>query len=187
MARASDIEKGSVLNYKNEPHLVAEFQHVNPGKGSAFVRTRLKSLRTGKVLENTFKTEETVEFVDIERQRVQYLYKSGEEYTFMDMNNYEQFSVRAEVLGQFVPYLKEGMEVVLFINEGVPVTVDFPKKVNLKVVEAPPGVRGDTAVNVTKEVVLENGLKVRTPLFIKEGETVVVNTETGEYVERVAG
>jgi elongation factor P len=184
MAKASDIQKGLAIIFKNEPYLVIDFQHVNPGKGSAFVRTRLKSLKTGKVLENTFKADETIEFVELERKKVQYLYGTENEYTFMDMNTYEQFSVKAEVIGQYAPYLKEGLEVALLLSNGLPVTVDFPKKVVLKVIEAPPAVRGDTATNVTKEITLENGLKVKAPLFIKEGDMVVVNTERGEYVER---
>lgn len=164
---------------------MVEFQHVNPGKGAAFVRTRLKALKTGKVVENTFKSDEAIEFMEMERKKVQYLYGTPTEQTFMDMVTYEQFSVGAEVIGQYAQYLKEGLEVVLLVNEeGIPVTVDFPKKVTLKVTEAPPAVKGDTSGNVTKEIVLENGLKVRTPLFIKEDDRVVVNTDTGEYVER---
>lgn len=187
MARANEISRGLVLNFKNEPHLVVEFQHVNPGKGGAFVRARLKGLRSGKVLENTFKSDEAVEFVEMERKKVQYLYGTPTEFTFMDMKTYEQFSVGAEVMGQYAPYLKDGLEVVLLTDEaGVPVTVDFPKKVTLKVTEAAEAVRGDTSGNVQKEVVLENGLKVRTPMFIKEGNFVIVNTDTGEYVERAA-
>lgn len=178
------MQKGLAIQYKGEPHLIVDYQHVNPGKGAAFIRSKLKSLKTGKVLENTFKVEEPVEFIDLERKKVQYLYGTDSEYTFMDMSTYEQFSVNADVMGQYAPYLKEGLEVTLLLSDGVPVTVDFPKKVILKVVEAPPGVRGDTATNVTKEVVLENGLHARTPLFIKEGDTVVINTDTGEYVER---
>lgn len=184
MSKASDIQKGLVIKFKDEPHLVVDYQHVNPGKGAAFIRSRLKSLKTGKVIENTFKVEEPVEFIDLERKKVQYLYGTDNEHAFMDMGTYEQFSVGADVMGQYAPYLKEGLEITLLLSDGAPVTVDFPKKVVLKVIEAPPGVRGDTATNVTKEIVLENGLKVRTPLFIKEGDTVIINTDTGEYVER---
>jgi len=178
------MQKGLAIQYKGEPHLIVDYQHVNPGKGAAFIRSRLKSLKTGKVIENTFKIEEPVDFIDLERKKVQYLYGTDSEHTFMDMGTYEQFSVGAEVLGQYAQYLKEGLEITLLLSDSVPVTVDFPKKVTLKVTEAPPGVRGDTATNVTKEVVLENGLHARTPLFIKEGDTVVINTDTGEYVER---
>jgi len=127
-----------------------------------------------------------VEFIEMDRKRVQYLYGAGTEYVFMDTENYEQFSVGPEVMGDFSAYLKEGLEVVLVVNEdGSPVTVEFPKKVSYKVIDSPPGVKGDTATNVTKEIILENNLKVKTPLFIKEGDEVLINTETGEYVERV--
>ncbi|MDP3244204.1 MAG: elongation factor P [bacterium] len=184
MARASEIQKGLAIVFKNEPHLVVDFQHVNPGKGAAFVRARLKSLKTGKVIENTYKSEESIEFVELERKKVQYLYGGQNEYTFMDMVTYEQFSLNGEIVGPYASYLKENMEVTLLLSDSVPVTVDFPKKVTLKVTEAPPAVRGDTATNVTKEITLENGLKIKTPMFIKEGDMVIINTETGEYVER---
>lgn len=187
MAKASDIQKGLVILFKNEPHLVTDFQHVNPGKGGAFIRTKLKSLKTGKVLENTFKVEENIDFVDLERKKVQFLYQTDREYTFMDMNTFEQFTISEEILGQYAPYLKEGLEVNLLVSEGTPITVDFPKKVVYKVIEAPPAVKGDTATNVTKEITLENGLKIKAPLFIKENDLVIVNTETGEYVERASG
>lgn len=171
--------------HKNEPHLIVDFQHVNPGKGAAFVRTRLKGLRSGKVNEITLKSDEAVEFMDMERNKVQYLYGTPTEYTFMDMKNYEQFSIGPEVLGDYAKYLKEGIEITLMVDaEGVPVTVEFPKKVTLKVIDAPEGVRGDTSGNVTKEVGLENGLTVRAPMFIKDGDLLVINTDTGEYVER---
>lgn len=185
MSKANEISRGLVLNFKNEPHLVVDFQHVNPGKGAAFVRTRLKGLKSGKVVESTFKSDEAVEFVEMERKKVQYLYGTPTEYTFMDMKTYEQFSVGQEVLGEYAQYLKEALEAVILVDEsGAPITVDFPKKVTLKVTEAAEAVRGDTSGNVQKEVVLENGLKIRTPMFIKEGDLVVVNTDTGEYVER---
>jgi len=185
MAKANEISRGLILNFKNEPHLVVDFQHVNPGKGSAFVRSKLKALKTGKVVENTFKSDETVEFVEMERKKVQYLYGTPTEHTFMDMKSYEQFSVGPEVLGEYVQYLKEGIEVTILVDEnGVPITVDFPKKVTLKVTEAFEAVRGDSSGNVQKEVVLENGLKIRAPMFIKDGDLVIVNTDTGAYVER---
>lgn len=184
MVTTADIKRGIAIVFKNEPHLVVEFQHVNPGKGSAFVRTRLKGLRSGKVVEHTYKSGEAIEMVDLERKKVQYLYGTPTEYTFMDNTSYEQFSVNPDVLGEYVKYLKEGIELTLLTDAGVPVTVDFPKKVTLKVTDSPPGVRGDTANSVTKEATLENGLVVRVPMFIKEGESIVINTDSGDYVER---
>ncbi len=184
MASTADLKRGIAIVFKNEPHLVVEFQHVNPGKGSAFVRTRLKGLRSGKVVEHTYKSGESLELVDLERKKVQYLYGTPTEYSFMDNTTYEQFSIGPEVLGEYAKYIKEGMEITILTDAGVPVTVDFPKKVTLKITDSPPAVRGDTSNNVTKEATLENGLTVRVPMFIKEGEHVVINTDTGEYVER---
>lgn len=185
MAKANEISRGLIMLYKNEPHLIVDFQHVNPGKGAAFVRTRLKGLRSGKVNEVTFKSDEVVEFMEMERKKVQYLYGTPTEHTFMDMKSYDQFSMGAEVLGEYGQYLKEGLEVIILVDEnGVPVTVDFPKKVTLKVTEAADVVRGDTSGNMTKEVTLENGLTARVPMFIKQEDQVVLNTDTGEYVER---
>lgn len=185
MASTQDIKKGVVILFRDEPHLVVEFEHIMPGKGSAFIRTKLKNLKSGKVLENTFKVGEKIDLVDLEKRKVQFLYATDEKFTFMDNATYEQFEVGHDVMAGFEPYLKEGLEVVLLFSDGAPVTVEFPKKVSFKVIEAAPGVRGDTATGrVTKEVTLENGLKIRVPLFIKEGDIIIINTETGEYVER---
>lgn len=185
MASTQDIKRGVVILWKNEPHLVVEFEHIMPGKGSAFVRTRLKNLKSSKVLENTFKVGEKIDLVDLEKRRVQYLYSGGDKFTFMEQSTYEQFEVGADVMAGFEKYLKEGLEMVLLFSDGIPITCEFPKKVSFKVTEAEPGVRGDTASGrVTKEITLENGLKIRAPLFIKEGDVVIINTETGEYAER---
>lgn len=184
MVTTADIKRGIAIVFKNEPHLVVEFQHVNPGKGSAFVRTRLKALKTGKVVEHTYKSGEAIEMVDLERKKVQYLYGTQTEYTFMDNTSYEQFTVGPEVLGEYAQYLKEGMELTLLTDAGIPVTCDFPKKVTLKVVDSPEAVRGDTSNNLTKDAKLENGLEIKVPLFIKEGESIIINTDTGDYVER---
>jgi elongation factor P len=186
MASTQDIKKGVVILFRGEPHLVVEFEHIMPGKGSAFVRTKLKGLRSGKVLENTFKVGEKIDLVELEKRKVQYLYTSNNKFFFMDNATYEQFEIDQEILSGFEKYLKEGLEITLLFSDGVPVTCEFPKKINYKVIEAAPGVRGDTASGrVTKEITLENGLKIRAPIFIKEGDEIVVSTETGEYVERV--
>jgi len=185
MASTQDIKKGVVILWREEPHLVAEFEHIMPGKGSAFIRTKLKNLKSGKVLENTFKVGEKIDLVDLEKRRVQFLYGADEKFAFMDNTTFEQFEVGREVMAGYEPYLKEGLEVVFLFSDGSPITCEFPKKVSFKVVEAEPGVRGDTASGrVTKEITLENGLKVRAPLFVKEGDVVIINTETGEYAER---
>lgn len=180
----SDISKDIVIKFKNGLYLVIEFQHVNPGKGSAFVRTRLKNLESGKVIENTFKAGETIEIVDVEKKKMQFLYRDASGITFMDSATYDQITVPVDILGEKAAYFKEGQEATVLSYNNNPITVELPKKITLKVVDAPPSVRGDTAGNVTKEVSLETGVKVNVPLFIKEGDLVVINTETGEYVER---
>ncbi|MDD2758497.1 MAG: elongation factor P [Patescibacteria group bacterium] len=185
MASTSEIRKGVVIRQQNDLFVVVEFQHVNPGKGAAFVRTRMKSLATGKVIEITYKTVESVDIVSVDFMTMQYLYKTGDNYAFMNMQSYEQIEMNGDLAGDDAKYLKEGLEVIVGMYEGRPVSIQLPKKVQYKVVEAPPAVKGDSASgNVTKEVVLENGLHVAAPIFIKEGEEILVNTETGEYSAR---
>lgn len=185
MATSADIVKDIVLKYNGQLYIVTEFNFVNPGKGSAFYRTKMKNLESGKVMEVTFKSGEAIEIAEVERRKMQYLYKDENNYYFMDPQSYEQVSIGAELMGEKGAYLKEGGEALIVLHQGIPVTAEIPKKIVFKVTEAMPGVKGDTASgNVTKEVTLEGGLKARVPLFIKEGETIVINTETGEYVER---
>jgi elongation factor P len=185
MATSADIGKDIVLKYNGQLYIVTEFNFVNPGKGSAFYRTKMKNLESGKVMEVTFKSGENIEIAQVERHKMQYLYKDENNYYFMDPQSYEQVSIGAELMGEKGAYLKEGGEALMVLHQGVPVTAEIPKKIAFKVTEAMPGVKGDTASgNVTKEVTLEGGLKARVPLFIKEGETIIVNTDTGEYVER---
>lgn len=185
MASTNDISKDIVLKFRDDLYQVVEFQHVNPGKGAAFMRTRLKSVRSGKVLEQTFKDGETVDIVDVERRKMQYLYGDASGHHFMDGASYEQVTLSPVMLGERAGYLKEGQDATVLTYEGAPVSIDLPKKITLAVAEAAPAVRGDTSGGkVTKEVVLETGLKVRAPLFINEGDKLVINTESGEYVER---
>lgn len=185
MASTSDVRKGVVIKHQNDLYVVVEFQHINPGKGSAFVRTRMKSLASGKVIEITYKTSETIDIVSVLFQNMQFLYKSGDMYVFMDMNSYEQVEMDSDLVGDDGKYLKEGLDVVVGLYEERPVSIQLPKKIQYKVVEAPPAVRGDSASgNVTKEIKLDNGLLVHAPIFIKEGEEILVNTETGEYSAR---
>ncbi|OGH69280.1 MAG: elongation factor P [Candidatus Magasanikbacteria bacterium RIFCSPHIGHO2_02_FULL_45_10] len=183
----SDIRKGAVIRHNNNLYAVVEFQHVNPGKGAAFTRTRMKELGTGKVIEISYKSGEAIDIVDVEFRTMQYLYKSGENFTFMNMKSYEQVEMNGDLAGEEAKYLKEGLEVILGIFEDRPVNMQLPKKIQYKVIEAPPAVKGDSAAgNVTKEIVLDNGLRVQAPIFIKEGEEVLVNTETGEYSARAS-
>ena len=186
MKTTADIEKDVVMRWKNDLYAVVEFQHVNPGKGSAFVRTRLKNVRSGKVIENTFKAGEELDIVDVEKKRMQYLFTDATTATFMDKNTYEQVAVPLELIADRKGYLKEGLECNLVLFEGNPVNIEFPKKIAYVVTYAPDAVRGDTSNKVTKEIELETGLKIQAPIFIKQGEKVVISTETGEYVERTS-
>ena len=185
MSSTSDVRKGVVIRGPNDLFVVVEFQHVNPGKGAAFVRTRMKSLSSGKVVEVTYKTSESVDIVQVDWRTMQFLYKTGDNYAFMNMESYEQVEMNGEMIGDEAKYLKEGIDVVVGLYEGRPVSIELPKKIKYKVVDAPPAVRGDSASgNVTKEITLDNGLKIYAPIFIKEGEEILVNTETGEYSAR---
>lgn len=184
MPSVNEISKEKVLMFKGEPHVVVDFQHVNPGKGSAFVRTRLKNARTGKVFEQTYKSSESVEFVELERKHLQYTYNDGSNWYFMDQETFEEVFLSKEMLGDKVNYLKEGQEIDGWFYEGACLNVVLPKKIVLKVTEAMPAVRGDSSGNISKEVTLETGYKVAAPIFIKEGDLLSINTETGEYVER---
>ena len=179
------MRKGVVIRHHHDLFVVVEFQHVHPGKGAAFTRTRLKNLASGKGVEITYKSGEAVDVVNVQFQTMQYLYAAGERYALMNMTSYEQIEMDAELIGDDAKYLKEGLEVIVGLYEGRPVSLQLPKKVQYKVAEAPPAVRGDSASgNVTKEITLDNGLKVQAPIFIKAGEELLVNTETGEYSAR---
>lgn len=185
MASINDVSKDVVMRLNDELYLVTEFQHVNPGKGAAFVRTRLKQLKTGKTMEQTFKSNETIDLVRVERKKMQYLYNNSGMYAFMDNSSYEQIEINGSILEGKKEFLKDGIDVMVVFFENTPITMELPRKITYKVTQSEPGVKGDTAGgNVTKPVTLENGLEIRVPLFIKEGENIIVNTETGQYVER---
>lgn len=185
MATTSDIRKGVVIRQNNDLFVVVEFQHVNPGKGAAFTRTRMKNLSNGKVIEVTYKSGEAVDVVNVQFQTMQYLYKTGDNFSLMNMSTYEQIEMNGDLVGEDAKYLKEGLEVIVGLYEERPVSIQLPKKIQYKVVEAPPAIKGDSASgNVTKEITLDNGLKIQAPIFIKEGEEILVNTETGEYSAR---
>lgn len=185
MSSPSEIKKGAVILQNNEPWVVIEFQHINPGKGAAFVRTRIKNAKTGKTLETTFKVSETITLVEMEYRNMQYLYHDATGHTFMDNVTYDQFTMGDADVGDDGKYLREGMEVMLSMYEGQPIAMQLPRKMTFKVVETMPAVKGDTASgNVTKEAKTDNGFMIRVPIFINEGEEVIVNTDSGEYVER---
>lgn len=180
----ADFRKGAVVEFKGEPHSIVEFQHVNPGKGSAFVRTRLKSLKTGKVQDFTYKSGESVTDVPVDTHEAQYLYNEGENFVFMDNFSYEQYSVASSVVSDYIPYLKPNDTYQLLVNEDRVLGIRFPKKVRLLVTQADEGARGDTISGAGKVVTVETGLKVTVPLFIKQGDTIAIDTETSQYLER---
>jgi len=185
MADTSDLRNGLIIKFKNDLYTVIEFQHVKPGKGGAFVRTMVKNLRTGKVLDNTFRSGETIEIVRVDRRKYQYLYREGEFLVCMDNDTYEQINIPVELFGDGVAYLKEAEEVELLFNGTEIINVDIPIFVNLKVVETEPGFRGDTATGAVKPAKLETGATINVPLFININDILRVDTRTGGYMERV--
>ncbi|MEK7116490.1 MAG: elongation factor P [Patescibacteria group bacterium] len=185
MSSPSEIKKGSVILQNGDPWVVIEFQHINPGKGAAFVRTRIKNAQTGKTLEMTYKVSETITLVEMEYRNMQYLYHDATGFTFMDSQTYEQFTMSDAYVGDAGKYLTEGLEVTLSMYEGQPIALQLPRKMTFKIVETMPAVKGDTTSgNVQKDAKVDAGFTIRVPIFITEGEDVIVNTDTGEYVER---
>lgn len=186
MASPNDIKKGVVIRDPQGLWVVVEFQHINPGKGAAFVRTRIRNIESGKTLEATYKTSETIELVNVDYRRMQYLFHDTTGYTFMDQDTYDQVTMSDDAVGENGKYLRDGMEVNVTTHEGVPLALELPRKMTFKVIEAMDVVGGNTVSggNLTKEVTLEGGIKTHVPMFIKQGEDIIINTETGEYVER---
>jgi len=182
----SDFKKGIFIEFKGEPNQIIEFQFVNPGKGSAFVRTKLKNLASGKVQEFTYKSGETVEEVPIMTREMQYLYKSGENYIFMDKNTYEQMTINKNIIGDFYRFLRESELYQLLILEDKVIGMRYPKKIRLIVINADEAVRGNTVMGAKKIIELETGVKIAAPLFIKKGDLIVIDPISGEYIERAS-
>jgi elongation factor P len=181
----ADFKKGLKIVFDGQPYSIVDFQHVKPGKGGAFVRTKLKHMRQGRVIDNTFRAGEKMELVDFEDKHMQFLYRD-ERYHFMDTETYEQISLSADEVGEAREYLKENLEVDMLYIDGSPAGVELPNFVELAVARTDPGVRGDTAQGGTKPATLETGAVVQVPLFLNEGDMVKVDTRTGEYLGRVA-
>ncbi|WP_457616901.1 elongation factor P [Lutibacter sp.] len=186
MATTSDIRNGLCIKHNNDIFKIVEFLHVKPGKGPAFVRTKLKSLSTGKVLENTFPAGRKIEDIRVETQKFQFLYSEGDSFHFMNTQDYEQITLQKEALDA-PDLLKEGEIVTIIINteDNLPLSVDMPASVILEVTHTEPGVKGNTATNATKPATVETGAKVNVPLFINEGDKVKIDTTKGTYLERV--
>ena len=182
----NDIKQGLTINYNNEPFVVVNANFVRMQQRKPVMQTKLRNLLNGKIIEYSFKAGERVETADVGKKRVNFLYAAGNEYTFMDNDSYEQFSFSKEKLGDMVHYLRDGCEVALISFNDAPINIELPIKMEFKVVTTPEGVKGDTAQGrVTKEATIETGAVVYVPIFIKQGDLIRVNTETGEYVERV--
>lgn len=174
-----------VIKYNNELWTVIEFQHVNPGNWRAFVRTKLKNIKSGKVIENRFRAGEAIEIVRIERKEFQFLYHDGSGFVFMDKESYDQMSVAQEQIGDGAEFLKDGESVDILFNGNEITGVELPITVELKIVETVPGVRGDSANAGTKPAKVETGATVNVPLFLNEGDMIKIDTRTGDYIERV--
>jgi elongation factor P len=181
----SDFRNGVRLEIDREPFYIVEFQHVKPGKGGAFVRTKLKSYTSGNLIDRTFRSGERFDEPDLEEREMQFLYAAGESYTFMDIKNYEQFTYEKKQLGENADLLKENMVAKILVYEHRPIGVELPIFIELKVVDAEPGVRGDTASGGTKPAIVETGAVIKVPLYLEIGETIKIDTRTRAYVERV--
>ena len=184
MGNLTDIKVGTIVKVNGDPFLVTKNQFMRKDASKPVMRTKLKNLITGNALDKTFLAGESFEFADVEKRKCQYLYKDGEDAHFMDNESFEQFTLSEEELEDTLSFLKEDTEVYVTMYEGNPIGVQLPPKVTLKIVETVPGVKGDTAQGGSKPATLETGATVNVPLFLKEGESIIVNTDTKEYVSR---
>jgi len=180
----AEFRNGTKLELDGEPYTIVEFQHVKPGKGGAFVRTRLKSLKDGRVVDRTFRSGEKLDVPDITHAVMQYLYRQGDEYVFMDTTSFEQVTLTGDQLGAARDFMAENMEVKVMFHEGRPIDVEIPNFLELAIAETDPGVRGDTASGGSKPATLETGAVVKVPLYIEAGERIRVDTRTRTYIER---
>jgi len=185
MYDTNEFRKGLKIEFNGDPYIIVDFQHIKPGKGNAFVRTKIKNLITGNTIEHNFRAGDKVEEPDLEQKQVEYLYQQNEDYNFMDTANYEQIMISRKHLGESADYLKEHMVVLVLYYQGLPIGVEMDNFVELKVQYTEPGVRGDTVSGASKNATLETGKVIRVPLFIEVGDNLKIDTRTGEYVERL--
>lgn len=182
----SDFRKGLKIIHNNVPYTIIDFQHVKPGKGNAFTRTKIRNLQTGAVLDVTYKSGDRVDDAEVDDKVMSFLYSDAEGYHFMDTKNYEQVAIQGDTLGDQKNYLMPEMSCNVLFWKQRPLTIQIPQHVTMKIAHCEPGVRGDTATNVTKPATLESGAEVAVPIFINIGDTVKVDTTTGGYIERVS-
>ena len=181
----NDLKNGMTLDLDGTLFQVVEFQHVKPGKGGAFVRTKLRNVRTGAVADKTFNAGVKVGLAIVERKEMQYLYPDGTDVVFMDLQTYEQLHVPGDVMGEAVKYVTEGGQATVAMHQGVPISIDLPASSVLAVSKTDPAARGDTRTNALKPATLETGVVVQVPLFVEEGDQVKVDTRSGDYIERI--
>jgi len=184
MINVNDFKTGMTIKYEGNIYSVIEFQHVKPGKGAAFVKTKLKNLRTGSTIEITFNSSVKVEPARVEKKPMQFLYATGDTYTFMNMNDYSQVELTKANLGDDVKYLKENLDVDITFFEGEMLGLSLPDKIEMLVTKAEPGVKGNTTSSAMKDATLETGYVIKVPLFVNEGEKVIISTKDGKYVSR---
>ncbi|MFA5409305.1 MAG: elongation factor P [Bacilli bacterium] len=184
MINVNDIKNGMTILVDDNLYIVLEFQHVKPGKGAAFVKTKLRNLRTGSNIEYTFNSSAKIERAMVEKKAFQYLYNSGDNYVFMNVETYEQIELNKKLLEDKIDYLKESLEVELVYYKEEIIDINLPEKLEMVITSTEPATKGNTATSATKEATLETGLVLRVPLFIGEGETIIVSTKDGKYVSR---
>ena len=184
MATTNDLKNGMTLDIEGQLWTVVEFQHVKPGKGPAFVRTKLKQVMTGKVVDKTFNAGVKVEVAQLEKRDMQYLYRDGSGFVFMDQKTFDQMTVPEEVVGEAVNYMLENCEAIVAVHEGNPLYVELPASVPLRITYTEPGLQGDRSSGGTKPATVETGINIQVPLFIKQDEVVLVDTRTGDYLGR---
>jgi elongation factor P len=184
MIDVNELRKGVIFEYDGSLYRVMEYTHHKPGRGNAIIRIKARNIRTGSNIEKTFSSGDRVQDVRLDYHNVQYLYKDGDMFIFMDPETFEQPGISAEMIGDSAGYLKEGTEVKITYFQNEPLDIELPTSVDLKVVKAEVAVRGDTATGVTKKVMVETGAEVDVPMFVKEGDTIRVDTRTGDYLTR---
>ena len=185
MLSINELKQGKIIKYNNEPYVITEYQHARTAQRRAFVRTKLKHIKTGATLEKTFNAGDKVEEADLQKKNATFLYVGDQNVYFMEEESYEQVAFSKDQLGLVPNFLQDGMKVIIVYCDGQPASVEIPKKVTLKVTETEPAVRGNTASgNVMKDATVETGYKLRVPIFVAQNDSIVINTDTGEYVER---
>lgn len=184
MINVNDIKNGMTILFEDSIYTVLEFSHVKPGKGAAFVQAKLKNLRTGSIVEKRFNSGVKLEKAMVEKKNMQFLYASGDSYNFMNMETYEQIELDKNQIGEDTEYLKEGLNVDVTFFQGELLGLILPEKIEMQITKTEPAVKGNTTNNAMKDAILETGMKVRVPLFVEEGETIIVSTKDGKYVSR---